>query len=352
MRSLIFTAGLSLAAPALAQSNLFFSEFVEGSSNNKALELYNPTGSDVVLTGAYQIRMYFNGSNSPASGSTIMLDGTIPSCGVFVVADNNAAADVLAVTDQQGFGSFFNGDDAIELVYIDPATQVETLLDVIGQVGTDPGSQWGSGSASTQNNTIRRMGSISTGDRDGSDAFDPADEWDGFAQDTFDGLGFHDHVIYSDVPCSVTNNTSGAPAILTAKGSTVLTDNFLTLDISGLPTTGTTAYVFNALIPGNSPSIIATPGADGTPSAGDICIAGGVFGRHLFNGDIFVGDSGAFSINVDLTAVPHPETPFDYFQAVVAGETWFWQCWYRDLDTSVTPNTTSNFSSAISVTFQ
>ena len=31
--------------------NLFFSEAAEGSSNNKYLEIYNPTGADVDLSG-------------------------------------------------------------------------------------------------------------------------------------------------------------------------------------------------------------------------------------------------------------------------------------------------------------
>jgi predicted extracellular nuclease len=65
------------------------------------------------------------------------------------------------------------------------------VVDVIGEVGYDPGSEWGSGDTSTQNNTIRRKASVCEGDADGTDAFDPALEWDGFAQNTFDGLGSH-----------------------------------------------------------------------------------------------------------------------------------------------------------------
>ena len=66
-----------------------------------------------------------------------------------------------------------------------------TTLDVIGQIGFDPGVEWGTDDASTQNNTIRRKCTVTDGDPDGSDAFDPAVEWDGFPQDTFDNLGSH-----------------------------------------------------------------------------------------------------------------------------------------------------------------
>ena len=65
------------------------------------------------------------------------------------------------------------------------------ILDVIGQVGFDPGTQWGTDLASTADNTIRRKTSICAGDITSSDAFDPTTEWDGFAQDVFSGLGAH-----------------------------------------------------------------------------------------------------------------------------------------------------------------
>ena len=44
---------------------------------------------------------------------------------------------------------------------------------------------------STADNTLRRKATVSAGDTDPADAFDPAAEWDGFANDTFDGFGAH-----------------------------------------------------------------------------------------------------------------------------------------------------------------
>jgi predicted extracellular nuclease len=48
-------------------NNLFISEYIEGSGNNKAIEIYNPTGFTVPLTGNFSIRMYFNGSGTPTN---------------------------------------------------------------------------------------------------------------------------------------------------------------------------------------------------------------------------------------------------------------------------------------------
>ena len=177
---------VSTACPAMAGcSGLFISEYVEGSSNNKAVEIYNASGSTIDLTDVYELRFYFNGSNMP--GTTIALNGSIASYDVFVVADNNASAGILAVTDQQSASSFFNGDDAVELYNLVTGSSV----DVIGQIGVDPGSEWGMGLTSTQNNTIRRQFGIIEGDSDGTNMFDPADEWDGYAQDNIDDLGQH-----------------------------------------------------------------------------------------------------------------------------------------------------------------
>lgn len=181
MRIHSFLGALAIVALALpASAELYFSEYVEGSSNNKALEIYNPDSTPVDL-GSYQVQLFFNGSSS--AGLTISLSGTIPAQGVFVLAHGSADASILAVANQTNSAGWFNGDDAIALVHSG------SRVDVIGQIGVDPGSEWGSGLTSTADNTLRRKQTISSGDSNGSDAFDPASEWDGFAQNTFDGLG-------------------------------------------------------------------------------------------------------------------------------------------------------------------
>lgn len=136
-----------VATFAQAADNLIISEYVEGSGNNKAVELYNPTQHPLDLS-LYQLQFYFNGSTS--AGSTIALSGMLAAGETHVVADDEADTDILVVSDTLSDVSFFNGDDAIVL------SQQGQVIDSLGQVGSDPGSQWGSGLLSTQDNTLRR----------------------------------------------------------------------------------------------------------------------------------------------------------------------------------------------------
>ncbi|MHB0988577.1 MAG: ExeM/NucH family extracellular endonuclease [Bellilinea sp.] len=169
---------------AAGPTELFFSEYIEGSSNNKALEFYNGTGAPVDLaTGTYNVQMFFNGSAS--AGLTINLTGTVADGDVYVLAQSSANAAILAQADQTNGSGWFNGDDAVVL------RKGTTIIDVIGQVGVDPGTEWGSELVSTADNTLRRKASILAGDPNGSDAFDPSLEWDGYANNTVDGLGSH-----------------------------------------------------------------------------------------------------------------------------------------------------------------
>jgi predicted extracellular nuclease len=180
LTSAVLAASAAMAATS-AQSAIYFSEYIEGSSNNKALEIYN-SGSSAVSLAGYKVEMYFNGAAS--AGLTINLTGSVPAGGVFVLAHGSAAASILAVANQTNSSGWYNGDDAIVLKNASNA-----VLDSIGQVGVDPGTEWGTGLASTADNTLRRKASVTTGDTNSGNAFDPASEWDGIAQDTFTDLG-------------------------------------------------------------------------------------------------------------------------------------------------------------------
>lgn len=189
----VATSALALAAPvaltpttaSAATSDLFFSEYVEGSSNNKAVEVFNGTGAPVDLAaGQYSVQVFANGSSS--GSAPIALTGTVAADDVFVLANTSANAVLKPLADQLSGSANWNGNDAVVL------RKGDAVLDVIGQVGTDPGAAgWGSGDTTTFDHTLRRMATVCAGDTDGSDAFDPATQWDGFARDTFDGLGTH-----------------------------------------------------------------------------------------------------------------------------------------------------------------
>ncbi|WP_249353840.1 ExeM/NucH family extracellular endonuclease [Microbacterium sp. 2FI] len=168
------------ASAAEAPTELFISEYVEGSSTNKAIEIYNGTGAAVDLAaGGYALRVHSNGNVAP--GLTVALTGSVAAGDVYVFADNLLAD----YADQTTGASLFNGNDAVTLV------KAGTVIDSLGQVGVDPGAEWGTGLTSTANNTLRRNADACAGDTTATDAFDPSLEWTGFAQDTFDGLGSH-----------------------------------------------------------------------------------------------------------------------------------------------------------------
>ena len=160
---------------ASAQNELVISEYIEGSSNNKAIELCNPSSSDVNLsTESYVLQVYANGASTPFS--TIALTGTVPAGGSFVLANPSAASGILTKADQTSGSVTFNGDDAVVLR---KGGATGTVADSYGQVGvqTDFGT----------NKTYRKK---SCGIRDvvTTDAFDRTVQYDEFAVDTFDGL--------------------------------------------------------------------------------------------------------------------------------------------------------------------
>ncbi len=163
-------------------TELFFSEYIEGSSNNKALEIVNLTSAPVDLS-TYEVQMYINGRDYV--GQTFTLSGTLAPGDVFVLAHSSAASAILDVADLISGSLTFNGDDAITLV------NNGEIVDSIGRIGEDPGSYWQGGDVRTQNRTLVRNASVTEGDMDAYDEFDPSLEWDVYDQDTFDFLGFY-----------------------------------------------------------------------------------------------------------------------------------------------------------------
>jgi len=197
--ALALTLSVVVLAPATANAaagDLFFSEYVEGSSNNKALEIYNPGSTDVSLAAqAYGIQMYFNGGTGV--GLTINLTGVVPAHGTYVIAHAQADPAIIALAQNSSSSAgWFNGNDAVAL------RKGNDNVDVIGQIGNNPGTEWGTGLTSTADNTIRRQKAITVGDDNGSDAFDPAVQWEGFANNTFSGLG--SHTVGPDEPLVIT----------------------------------------------------------------------------------------------------------------------------------------------------
>ncbi|MBV2128666.1 ExeM/NucH family extracellular endonuclease [Arsukibacterium indicum] len=178
MKKTILAASVAMLLAPTAYAELFISEYVEGSGNNKALEFYNPTDSSLNLAD-YRINVFFNGSSS--ASVSVALNGELAPGATYVFASASAAEELLLLADQTVGGGLWNGDDAITL------TKNDVVVDSIGQVGFRPSGSWGSGSITTANDTLRRA-AVSY-DTNPFDTFEPADQWLGFAQDDFSDIG-------------------------------------------------------------------------------------------------------------------------------------------------------------------
>jgi hypothetical protein len=233
--------------------------------------------------------MFFNGATS--AGNTVPLSGTVAAGDVFVLAQSSADPAMLAQADQTNGAGWFNGDDAIEMVH------GADVVDSIGQVGVDPGTQWGSGDTTTADHTLRRKGTVSAGDTHPSDVFDPAAQWDGYPENTFDGLGSYSSSgtgggtgagggTGSTAVCDVTDTTS-VPRIQGAGDATPLAGQ-----------TVTTRGVVTEVAPGLSGFYLQDPRGDGDPATSD-----GVF-VYLPSRNPLASVEVARGDVVALTAVP------------------------------------------------
>ena len=92
---LILSAFVGTFSMAQDCSELFISEYVEGWSNNKAIEIYNPTGTDIDLSQYFIVR-YSNGATIATPANAVALVGMIPAKGVHV--------GVIEKLDPQGTG--------------------------------------------------------------------------------------------------------------------------------------------------------------------------------------------------------------------------------------------------------
>ena len=250
-------AFFAYAKPANTQAtDLYISEYIEGSSNNKAIEIYNPTGSPVTLSGMYRVQMFFNGALT--SGLTINLTGTIAPGDVFVVTNSGANEFVRSQADQiTTQTNWYNGDDAVVLQRL-TAPSTFTPVDSIGQIGFDPGTQWGAGDVSTADNTLRRKATVTAGDPIATDEFDPAAEWDGFDTDTFNGLGAHLNEPVQAV-CGaqlIVALGSGGSRVVTASDADGTVSNFSLGTISGIfpPGSITLSNITPAIVEGGTAS--------------------------------------------------------------------------------------------------
>ena len=122
---------------------------------------------------------------------------------MFVFADNLLRRDLA---DQTTGAGLWNGDDAIVLRRAArSSTRSDNSESTRAPHGVPP-------SPRPPTTHCAAAPSVCVGDTDPSNVFDPAAEWVGFAQDTFDGLGSHTADCGVIEPSSPGRSTSSRPA--------------------------------------------------------------------------------------------------------------------------------------------
>ncbi|MDP8232158.1 MAG: chitobiase/beta-hexosaminidase C-terminal domain-containing protein, partial [Candidatus Zophobacter franzmannii] len=175
----------AVAGPA----NIYISEYIEGSSNNKAIELYNAGDTDVNLGFVEFWRISNDGFWDPEGmGNSTTLSGTLAPGDVYVVCNSSAIPEIQALSDLVGTSvCYFNGDDPMGLVYNG------ILVDTIGEEGPDIGTGWevaGTAAATANHTIIRKLTGAATTDWALSAGTDVSDsEWIVFEQDDYSNLG-------------------------------------------------------------------------------------------------------------------------------------------------------------------
>lgn len=210
-----------ISADAQNCSGLFFSEYIEGSNNNKALEIYNPTNSPITINNDYRIVRYNNGSpaaTAEALSQAMVVLGThtIQPNDVWVLvidkrnplgtgnelpvdAGLQAVADTFICPDYNlSYAVYHNGNDALSLQRNVGGNWV--YADIFGEIGVDPGSSWSDGpplydgsfgAYYTQNQTLIRKASVQAGVTVNPSPFIAPAEWDSLPNNTFNMLGSH-----------------------------------------------------------------------------------------------------------------------------------------------------------------
>ncbi len=179
-------------------ADLFFSEYIEGSSNNKGIEVFNGTGAEVDLSN-YRIGQSANGGDW-AYWHTFPAGAKIADGDVWVIITDAVDGALFNSANADEVLSYpsvvhFNGNDARSLEKTTDGS-TWTILDVIGVPTEDPGDGWnvaGVGTA-TKDHTIIRKSSVSSGNTDwaasaGTNTGDS--EWEVHDQNYFADLGQH-----------------------------------------------------------------------------------------------------------------------------------------------------------------
>lgn len=300
---LLVTATVMFAQPC---SKLFFSEYVEGSSNNKALEVYNPTASPISLAG-YRILHYNNGADT--ARFVFNMSGTVPAYGTYVLANSNSAASILAVADTASTSSVFNFNGNDVLALLNPANDT---LDRLGAIGVSANFKFGTDDA--VDHTFVRLSTVQEGTKDWLLG---TTQWITFPKDTI-RLGSHtsscapitDTLVSFSQTAATVSESAGTQALTVILNAASLSSTF-TADVVLKGGTGTAADINNyttqtvTFAPTiGSQTVTVTITDDAIPEGAETLI----FALRNVTGGVLLSADSIFTLTIapsDLVATPH-----------------------------------------------
>lgn len=164
---------VTTAANSATATDLLFSEYIEGSSNNKALEISNATGAAINLS-IYSIKKQTNGAGAWSTG--LPLTGTLNNSSKFTIVNSLMASSCYPISSANISTSAtemaFNGNDAVGLF------KNGVLIDIIGT--------FNGGTANfAADQTLRRKATITSP----TTTFNKTAQWDSYTSDTCNNLG-------------------------------------------------------------------------------------------------------------------------------------------------------------------
>ncbi len=172
--------------PPVAKGDLIISEYVEGTSYNRYLEIYN-AGTTSADLSKYIIRLYLNGAikaNSSAKLDTLFRNQALAPNGIIVIKHPSAKATLPpGVVAYASNVCNFTGNDAITL------EKSGTVIDVFGEVGVNPTNSWtiAGNESGAVDKTVRRKSAIIEGNTNWQQS--SANEWLLFGKDDVSNLG-------------------------------------------------------------------------------------------------------------------------------------------------------------------
>ena len=195
--------GAALAAEPTVASDLFISEYVEGSGSNKAVEIYNGTGVEVDLSQYTLVMVNFSGSGTPtkdASEKSMSLTGTLGNGETFVYYNSGINSELTSVKNKDSNNTVinFNGNDYVYL------KKDDTVIDVIGGTSTNMNDYSYSGAFAADCTLVRNA------DVTGPSATYQENQWTDQGKDVLTGLGAHTMTGSSD-PGEGGDTTVAAP---------------------------------------------------------------------------------------------------------------------------------------------